>query len=50
MGVKSYRDLQVWQKAMDLVAESYTLSAKMPKTETFALASQDSACRNLNSG
>jgi len=40
MVVKSYRDLQVWQKAMDLVAESYTLSAKLPKTETFGLASQ----------
>jgi len=23
MAIKSYRDLQVWQKAMDLVVESY---------------------------
>lgn len=40
MSIKSYRDLLVWQKAMDLVAESYGLSAKPPKTETYGLASQ----------
>ena len=40
MVIKSYRDLLVWQKAMDLVADSYELSAKLPKTETYGLASQ----------
>jgi four helix bundle protein len=40
MLIKSYRDLLVWQKAMDLVAESYTLSTKLPKTETYGLVSQ----------
>ena len=40
MHIKSYRDLLVWQKAMDLVAESYMLSARLPKTETYGLASQ----------
>ena len=38
--IKSYRDLLVWQKAMDLVAESYVLSGKLPKTETYGLTSQ----------
>lgn len=40
MDIKSYRDLLVWQKAMDLVTESYMLSAKLPKTEIYGLASQ----------
>ena len=40
MVIKSYRDLLVWQKAMDLVADSYELSAKLPKTVTYGLASQ----------
>lgn len=40
MAINSYRDLQVWQKAMDLVAESYRLTANLPKTETYGLASQ----------
>jgi four helix bundle protein len=38
--INSYRDLLVWQKAMDLVAESYRLTASLPKTETYGLASQ----------
>ena len=32
--VKSYRDLIVWQKAMDLVEESYRLSQKLPEGGT----------------
>lgn len=35
-----YRDLVVWQKAMDLVVEIYRLSQDFPATEKFALASQ----------
>ena len=38
--VKSYRDLKVWQKAMDLVVESYQMARRFPKNETFGLASQ----------
>ena len=38
--VKCYRDLKVWQKAMDLVLESYRLTRLLPKSETFGLASQ----------
>ena len=40
MAIKSYRDLLVWQKAMDLVAVTYDLSAKLPKTEIYGLATQ----------
>ena len=36
----SYRDLVVWQKAMDLVVEVYRLTKKLPKEETYALSSQ----------
>jgi hypothetical protein len=38
--VKSYRDLEVWQKAMDLVVESYRITGLLPKRETYGLASQ----------
>ena len=35
-----YRDLLVWQKAMDLVVEIYRLSQTFPAHEKFGLASQ----------
>ena len=38
--VKSYRDLEVWQKSMDLVVECYHVTGKLPKAETFGLSSQ----------
>ena len=38
--VNSYRDLIVWQKAMDLVQLSYQLSAQLPKEEIYGLTSQ----------
>ena len=37
---KSYRDLEVWKKAMDLVTECYQITESFPKKETFGLASQ----------
>ena len=40
MVIESYRDLHVWQRAMDLVAESYTFSRQLPKEEMFGLTSQ----------
>jgi len=40
MAVKSYRDLKVWQKAMDLVVECYRLARLLPKSETYGLSSQ----------
>jgi four helix bundle protein len=38
--IKSYRDLKVWQKAMDLVVMCYQMTRKFPKNEIFGLASQ----------
>ncbi len=38
--IKSYQDLEVWQKAMDLVEICYRLTRKFPKNETYGLASQ----------
>lgn len=38
--ISSFRDLRVWQKAMDLVPEAYRLTAKLPKSETFSLGDQ----------
>jgi four helix bundle protein len=38
--VKSFRDLQVWQKAMDLADAVYTATAEFPRGEMFGLTSQ----------
>jgi len=38
--IKSYRDLVVWQKAMDLVTEIYRVSREFPKDEIFGLTGQ----------
>ncbi len=39
-GVRSYQDLKVWQKAMDLVPRLYQITAGLPSSERFALADQ----------
>ncbi|GBE41192.1 MAG TPA: four helix bundle protein [Nitrospirae bacterium] len=38
--VKTYNDLIVWQKAMQLVTEIYLITRKLPKEETYGLSSQ----------
>ena len=38
--IRSYRDLIVWQKAVDLCVEAYRLSKKLPKEELYALSDQ----------
>ena len=38
--VRSYQDLIVWQKAMELVTKIYQVSNKFPRDEVFALTSQ----------
>lgn len=38
--MKDFKDLIVWQKAMELVAEVYLLVKKLPKEELFALSDQ----------
>jgi four helix bundle protein len=40
MSLRSYRDLVVWQRAMDLVAECYRLTNLLPKSESYGLVSQ----------
>ncbi len=40
MRVKSFRDLLVWQKAMCLAREIYSLTTAFPKEELFGLSSQ----------
>ena len=40
MSFRSYRDLEVWQKAMDLVVECYQITKKFPKSEIYGLVSQ----------
>jgi four helix bundle protein len=38
--IKSFRDLVVWQKAMDLVERIYAITAQFPPEERYALTSQ----------
>jgi four helix bundle protein len=38
--IESYRDLLVWQKSMDLVAEVYKLLGGLPLNERYGLTSQ----------
>jgi len=40
MTVTSYRDLRVWQKAMDLVLTSYEVAKQFPQSELYGLMSQ----------
>lgn len=40
MNIKSYRDLEVWQKAMDLVVIGYQITTKFPKSEKYGLSGQ----------
>ncbi len=40
MEVKSYRDLLVWQKAIELTYLAYEVTAALPPDERFGLISQ----------
>ena len=40
MKTSDYKELQVWQKAMDLVVEIYNLTKLLPKEETYAISDQ----------
>ncbi len=40
MARKGYKDLIVWQKSIELVVAIYTLTEKLPKTETYGIISQ----------
>ena len=38
--LKSYRDLDVWQRSLSLVSEVYLVSRRLPSDERFGLTSQ----------
>jgi four helix bundle protein len=38
--IRSFRDLEVWQAAMDLVVAVYDVATELPSSERFGLASQ----------
>ena len=38
--MSDYKDLEVWKKAVELVTETYRLSAEFPETEKFGLTNQ----------
>ncbi|MBQ7218027.1 MAG: four helix bundle protein [Ruminococcus sp.] len=40
MSAKSFRDLIVWQKSIDLVVEVYQLIKRLPKEEIYSLSNQ----------
>ena len=38
--IRDYRDLEVWQKAMDLVVICYEITKMFPNVEVYGLTSQ----------
>ena len=40
MEIQDFKDLVVWQKAMDLTTEVYRLTKKLPKDELYGLTNQ----------
>ncbi|WP_317129722.1 four helix bundle protein [Flavobacterium gawalongense] len=42
--MKTFRDLLIWQKAMTLVTNCYSISSNFPREELFGLASQIRRC------
>ena len=44
MATYNFQELQVWQRSMLLVENTYKLIQKLPKTEQFALADQMRRC------
>lgn len=38
--IRSFRDLDAWQVAMDLVVSAYDIAARLPASERFGLGSQ----------
>ena len=55
MRVRNYRDLVVWQRAVDFVAEIYRITARFSRDERFGLTAQlrrasVSVCANIAEG
>ncbi|MGH9605175.1 MAG: four helix bundle protein [Terracidiphilus sp.] len=47
--VQSFRDLQVWQRAMELAVVIYRLTRQFPREELYGLTTQNATLRRLNS-
>lgn len=43
--IQSYRDLEAWQRAMDLADEGYDLAELLPRREMFGLERRRQASR-----
>lgn len=53
--IKDFRDLDVWQRSVDLTVEAYRLASRLPVEEKFGLGSQlrrasVSVCANIAEG
>lgn len=44
VGSRSFKDLLVWQRSMELVKEVYRITKQFPRSEEFALSSQLRRC------
>ncbi len=44
MKIHNFKELQVWQKAMDLAVFTYQLTGYFPKEEKYGLISQIQRC------
>jgi len=42
--LRSHKDLEVWQRAMDLASEIYAITAQFPKEEVYGLSMQARRC------
>ena len=40
MGIKRYRDLDIWKKGIELIKDVYKVTEKFPKHEVYGLVSQ----------
>src|SRR5579875_985872 len=40
VSIQSYRELDIWQRSMDLAEEAYRITRQFPKEEMFGLTSQ----------
>jgi len=38
--IKSFKDLKIWQKGIEIISDTYILTKKFPKEELFSLTSQ----------
>jgi hypothetical protein len=46
--INSYRDLNVWQKAIALSVACYRTTSSFPRQEIYGMTNQISSCRNLH--